>query len=450
MIAALMGLMINNKAKAQIFTSSFDSWTTSAPIKPTDWFGVKTSFIADSATQYTSAPHTPTYAIRLVSRTASHRRLTTQPLTITAGSTYTITFWVKGHGSIRTGLFNGGSNSATAYAYNSYLPINSTTWAQQTQTIASDTNSSTAEFIISVKSSFADKEDIQVDDVNITAGTTQTVSIHDIQYSTTSPYVSPYATQVVITGGIVTAKYNRGMFIQSGYGPWNGLYVYDSAHIASASIARGDSVTITGTVSEYLTYTELGSISGVTKVSSGNILHPAYPVTLVNASTESLEGVLVSMTNMPCVNASGSAAYGEFILYNGTDSTKTGGLLYKYTTAAVGTHYDVTGVVYLAYGGVMRIEPRDVNDVSISSGIKENEQNNVSMYPNPATSVLNIANIEGIQQIRISNLLGETIENVSVSGNAAAINVSKFNSGIYFISLINDNSVSATRKFIKQ
>jgi len=440
-----------NKTNAQVFTSGFETWTTTAPIKPTDWWGAKTNYsVADSTPQYTSSVHGGSFAIRIRNKTTSSKRLTTQDLSITAGTTYTITFWVRGHGLIRTGLYTGGSGTA-AYIYNpTYVTVNSTTWTQQTQTVASDTNSAAAEFILAVKSTVADLEDIQVDDVNITSGVTQTVSIHDIQYATAAPYASSYAGQVVITGGIVTAVYNKGLFVQGGYGPWSGLYVYDSAHIAAAGIARGDSITITGTVSEYLTYTELGSLSGVTKVSSGNILHPAYPVTLVNATTESLEGVLVKLTNMPCVNASGSASYGEWVVYNGTDSTKTGGLLYKYTTAVVGTHYDITGAVYLAYGGVMRVEPRDANDVSISSGITENTQNNISIYPNPANAILNIANIEGVDQIKIANLLGQTISTISVSGNSVALNVNNLKSGIYFVSLLKDNSVIVTRKFIKQ
>lgn len=241
------------------------------------------------------------------------------------------------------------------------------------------------------------------------------------------------------------------MFIQGGYGPWSGLYVYDSAHIAAAGITMGDSVTITGTISEYYTYTELSSVTNVIKVSSGNTVHPAYPVTAVNRTTESLEGILVQAINMNCILATGSALYGEFILSNGIpDSVQTGGLLYKYTTATAGTHYDVTGVVYNAYGNVMRVEPRDANDVSISTGITENKLNNFSLYPNPATSQLNISNMEDVDQIRLANLMGETVSTYAVSGPSATIGISNLPKGIYFVSLLKDNSVMVTRKLIKQ
>ena len=449
MIFVIMSLSIC-KISAQVFTSGFESWTVVAPIQPTDWYGTKTSFVADSALPDTTAPHGGMYNIKLISRSTQAKRLTTLPNTITIGTTYTITFWVKGHGSIRTGIFTGGSNNLTAYKYGSFLQVNSSSWAQKTQTIASDTSSTTAQFMLSVRSTVSDLDDLQVDDVQITAASTPTVSIHDIQYATTSPYASPYNTQIVNTGGIVSAKYTKGMFIQSGYGPWSGLYVIDSTHIAAANITMGDSVIITGTVSEAQTYTELKTISNITKVSSGNTLHVAFPTTLVNLYNEELEGVLVSLNNLPCVDTLGLYANGAWIVYNGVDSTHIGGLLYKYPTAHIGTYYDITGVVYLVNGAVMRVEPRGAADVSSHAGIFETIKNTISLFPNPATMVLNISNMEGIDQIEILNVLGEKMRTFSTIENSIAINVSNLPNGIYFVSMLHDNSAIVTRKFIKQ
>ena len=444
----LLAFFMTNKSSAQVFTSGFESWTLVAPIQPTDWFGTKTGFSVDSATQYTSVPYAGTYSCKLVCRSAQAKRLTTQPLSITA-TAYNISFWVKGHGSIRTGLYTGGSNNTTAYKYGAWINVNSTSWAQKTQTIVSDTISSSAEFILSVRNSLADLEDIQVDDVQITTGSIQTVSIHDIQYATTSPYASAYNGQVLITGGIVSAKYYKGMFIQGGYGPWSGLYVYDSAHIAAAGIAVGDSVTLTGTVSETQTYTELKTLTNVTKVSSGNLPHAAFPVTLVNTYNEELEGVLVSMTNMPCVDATLSSTQGEWTVYNGSDSTHIGGLLYKFTTATIGSHYNIKGVVYLS-SGVMRVEPRLAADVDISTvGISEQPSQTISIYPNPFSSVLNLWNLEGMQQIRITGLLGETIATYPVEGNSMKLSLEGIAPGIYFISFCNGNTILETHKILK-
>jgi hypothetical protein len=451
LFAAFLFLTLNN-VNAQILTSGFESWTAGVP---DGWNGSKTNVGATNMIQYTTSVHGGASACELINTTTSHKRFTTQGLPIVAGKTYSIDFWVRGHGSIRTSCYKGAGNSSGAYyPYNAYIVLDTIGWKHCSQNITVDTTSAAAQFIFSILSTNADKDHLQIDDVTIdttTAVPTPSVTIHAIQYSTVSPYISAYNGQVVTTGGIVSAKYNRGMFIQGGYGEWSGLYVYDSAHLAAANIARGDSVTITGTVSEYYTYTELGSITNVTKVSSGNTLHAAYPVTVVNRSTESIEAVLVKATNINCINATGSVAYGEFVLSNGLpDSVQTGGLLYKYTTATVGTHYDVTGLVYNSYGNVMRVEPRDGSDVSINTGITENQENNISIYPNPASSVLNIVNLDGVDQIRISNLLGQTVNTYNVSANSEAINVNNLVSGIYFVTLMKDNSIVVTRKFIKK
>jgi len=52
--------------------------------------------------------------------------------------------------------------------------------------------------------------------------------------------------------------------------------------------------------------------------------------------------------------------------------------------------------------------------------------------------------------IRISNILGESVQNIKVLGNYTTINVSKLSKGVYFISLIDANGVINTRKFIKE
>jgi len=433
--------------KAQVFSSDFENWTGNVP---NGWVGAKTSLEADSISPYTTSAHGGAYACKLVNTESSHKRFTTQAVAVTETTSYVITFWVRGHGNIRTGIYDGCS-TAYGYHYNSYIAINSNTWTQQTQSVSADTTFANAEFIFSVQLTNPDLDNIQIDDVSISEGSASTVSIHDIQYATTAPYVSPLNGQPVITGGIVTARYNKGFFMQDAYGPWNGIFVYDSAHAAAAGIVRGDSITISGTVNEYLTYTELGNITSITKVTSGNTLHPAYPVTKANSTTEELEGVLVQLTDALCVDASGSAAYGEWIVTIGVDSTKTGGLLYKYTTAATGTNYDITGVVYLAYGGVVRVEPRDINDVSVHSGITDFDKSSVSIYPNPVSSNLFLTNIEGIEMIRISNILGEAIESINVSGYPQVIiNVNDLPNGIYFLTMININGIATTKKFSKE
>jgi len=445
-ISSLMLCFYIGHAQTSVFSSDFETWSGS-PLKPSNWWGSKTNFATngDSTTQVTTGAHGGAYAIKLQSRTTSAKRFSTQAVSITSGKAYYFSFWVKGHGSIRTGLYIGGGSGGSQYMYNSYITVNSSTWAQYTQPFASDTTSSVAQFIISVKSSLSDLGDIQVDDVNITSNPISTTTIYNIQYTTASSGDSPYNDSIVTTSGIVTARNSKAYFIQDGTGPWNGVYVYDSIHATPLNLAVGDLVTLTGTVSEYYNLTEISNLSALSRTSAGNTLPAAYTVTGANSKTEAVEGVLITIANTPCVTLPNT--YGDWVVYD-TDSTHIGNLFYTFTPT-VGVNYNITGPVYYV-GGQFYIEPRNAGDISIVTGIKESKQNAITIYPNPVASILTITNMNGIETIRISNILGETMENIKVSKENATINVSQLSKGIYFISLFDNNGIIESRKFVKE
>lgn len=79
--------------------------------------------------------------------------------------------------------------------------------------------------------------------------------------------------------------------------------------------------------------------------------------------------------------------------------------------------------------------------------IDENTMNTVSIFPNPATTVLNVV-AEGYNTIEIVNLLGQTVYTANATSNMQ-INVSNLNNGVYFVRLTGANGI-ATQKFIKK
>ena len=182
------------------------------------------------------------------------------------------------------------------------------------------------------------------------------VSIHDIQYTTDASGDSPYKDSTVSTGGIVTAIVpNKGYYVQSGSGAWNGIYVYDKNN----AVARGDSITFKATVSEYYNLTELSYVTDFVKVSSGNTVPEATLVTAADFNTEQYEGVLVKATGT-CLSA--DLGYGEWaVSENTTDTIHVDDLLYAFTPIK-DSSYTVTGISYFSYGAY-KLEPRDSNDV---------------------------------------------------------------------------------------
>ena len=90
-----------------------------------------------------------------------------------------------------------------------------------------------------------------------------------------------------------------------------------------------------------------------------------------------------------------------------------------------------------------------IDNFSIGQGIGINEQtaNTVSIYPNPATTVLNVV-AEGYNTIEIVNLLGQTVYAANATNNMQ-INVSNLNNGVYFVRVNGENGTT-TQKFIKK
>jgi len=84
-----------------------------------------------------------------------------------------------------------------------------------------------------------------------------------------------------------------------------------------------------------------------------------------------------------------------------------------------------------------------VDDVVITASANVNELSSiVSVYPNPAVDNITIANAEQFNSIKIVNIAGQV---VYTSNNTSSVDVSNFQSGVYFIVL--DGTVST--KFVK-
>jgi hypothetical protein len=84
-----------------------------------------------------------------------------------------------------------------------------------------------------------------------------------------------------------------------------------------------------------------------------------------------------------------------------------------------------------------------------TASISDNELLNVSMYPNPASSTLNITAKSTIKNAAIYNVLGKQLMTLDINKNSEAIDVSKLATGMYLIKYTIDNA-TGTAKFIKQ
>ena len=84
-------------------------------------------------------------------------------------------------------------------------------------------------------------------------------------------------------------------------------------------------------------------------------------------------------------------------------------------------------------------------------GINDINQNNiVSIFPNPANDFFKIRIPENIQnpEIIISNILGKTVSEIQTQNSEISINAKNFSSGIYFVSILSNGVITDTKKLI--
>jgi hypothetical protein len=129
------------------------------------------------------------------------------------------------------------------------------------------------------------------------------------------------------------------------------------------------------------------------------------------------------------------------------------------TTLAAGTYYlKVDGTSNGTSGATGYTDYSSIGEytidgtvVAVSTGITEANKNNASVYPNPATeNILVSLNNPGITNtISIVNMLGQSLHTVQTDQQSLNINLSEYNKGVYFVTVMNASGTS-TIKFIKE
>ncbi len=433
----LSTLAIAGMASAQILQSGFEDWTGTTP---DGWVGTKTSIALSGVTQVTDNVHGGIFSVRLENTTSSHKRFTTQPLAVTNGQNYEISFWVRGNGEIRVGLFDGRSGSSAGYAgYTPYTTVASpNVWIQVTQSIAAANDTVDAEFILSLRNTVA-PEHLVVDDVTISEAAPLThTSIYNIQYTTDPSGDSPLSGQTVLTGGIVSADLpgaGDGYFVQSGSGLWTGVYVYDPDNAP----AIGDSITFIASVVEYFGLTELSSVSAYTLISSGNAVPEPFDVATGDVSLEPLESVLVRVLDATCTEEPGGANFGKYKVDDGTGDAVIGKVIYTTDPSPVlGNTYNITGVNYYSFEEY-NILPRMESDVDFITGISTvGVLASVQVGPNPAKNILNVSlgQAAGNQvDYILTDMQGRAVQSGQFSGAQGQLNVNDMATGLYHLTL---------------
>jgi len=285
--------------------------------------------------------------------------------------------------------------------------------------------------------------------ISVTTASIPTYSIHDIQFTTDASGDSPHKGEMVRSTGTITAvKYNstgvqQGFYIQDGVGAWNGVYVSTT----TPTVSVGYIVTVTGTIMENSTFTQFSPVDNVNLDNTSNTTLPdAYEVTTEAAKNEMYEGVLVVVKRALCSSNNGS---GTNVVSDGSGDLTVYKNLYSTLSLTVDHRYNITGILsWFVNSSIYALFPRDINDIDDVTGINDNYNSKLAVYPNPFTNEIRFDGSQNITCIIITSVTGQVVKKETILNGSVTTN--EIPAGIYFVTLVKSNGDKVTVKMVKQ
>ena len=267
-----------------------------------------------------------------------------------------------------------------------------------------------------------------------------TLTIMEIQGQSDT---SPYEGQIVVTTGVVTAVFGNNFFLEEQPGgAWHGIYVYRGG-VSDPPVAVGDSLLITGTVSEYYGMTEMTNIVDLLILSYGATVPGPTLLATNDVNDEAYEGVFVKVDNAQCTND--DLGYGEWEVDDGSGPVRIDDMGVPYSPI-LGNLYMVQGPIMYSYGNY-KIEPRTETDI-VDYGATDVEEGALKgdvafkLLTNPARgkAVFQFAPyISGKVEITLYDMTGKAVRVLSkdLAGGSSRVemNLEGLPGGVYFYSV---------------
>lgn len=96
------------------------------------------------------------------------------------------------------------------------------------------------------------------------------------------------------------------------------------------------------------------------------------------------------------------------------------------------------------------IDDVSVVDLDTVSGIAEAEQLRFSVYPNPATGLVNIESKRHLKQVKLLDIRGREVATQQIISNKHTFSVEHVPKGVYFLKVTDAEGNTATQRLIKQ
>lgn len=190
-------------------------------------------------------------------------------------------------------------------------------------------------------------------------------------------------------------------------------------------------------------YTFINSISnnmGI-KLSSSHYESLNNPLIPDNLPTLNYDTIISDSINWKIINFSyvADSSYGYMYLGNFYDDTNTDTLISPGETFSYGAYYYIDNICIST----------DSSFCETILNIKENNEIEFSISPNPSNNLIQITALTEIQELKIFNLMGSLIKKIKVDSNDVILNNSDLTSGNYFIQIFTKNQQFNSKIFQK-
>lgn len=256
---------------------------------------------------------------------------------------------------------------------------------------------------------------------------------------------SPLQNQEVTVAGIVTANADNVSFMQAFGAEKTGL-----ALLGFKKGQIGDSIVVTGTVTEYSGLTELTNVSYIRSFGYARDIE-ATEVAISDIS-EAYEGMLVKLNHVYI------RTQGEFEGYNSYEVEDESGnqivLRVQGDSRLAGKTIptevvDIVGVLG-EYNGNYQIMPRTMSDITLDTSVAPviADKKKLVIWPNPARERVSISTEEGISWVSFIDITGRVLKSIPCNGNRVNINLNEFRSGVYLLRVQQKSGQSKVRRLI--
>ncbi len=427
-----------------ICNGDFENWTGGLP---DCWYGDKSNIGTANVVQYDANPYTGTYAAQLINSDDGHKRFTSQATSVESGKTYIITFFIKGQGEIRTGLFDDRETGWGYAPYNAYISVNSDNWIEHSQIITAANTSDIAEFIFSLRNTNEGMGHILIDHVSVVVYEEDPDEVDNIAELRDGVIGNVYK---LVGEAYLTFQqdYRNQKFIQDATAA---IMIDDFSGIITTEYNIYDGITgIIGTLGVYNEMLQFIPTHDPGPASSEN--NEVIPEARTLAGlTSNDQAKLVILWNVSFESTGNFETGNNYPLTapHGTGNFRTTFFDVDYIGEPIPAEPQILTVLVLQNNAFIDVAARSLDDFDIYTDTHQPDMDDVMVYPNPFNENIYIMNGGTIRYVKLYNAQGQLVTQINDIDHNVTIPAAQMRSGLYFLHLHFENGTTRIEKLVK-